>query len=97
MSKEKNSDKLMPRNASQPAFSTHVSLPKNGSVPTFDRIRKTSFGERFRPTLGPIKSSSRGSVTNSNADMRKKRNDSTGSFLTRNNNSEVSILVAIIC
>lgn len=81
---------MMPRNASQPAFSTHVPLPKNGSVPTFDRIRKTSFGERFRPTLGPIKSSSRSSVTNSNADMRKRRNDSTGSFLTRNNNSEVS-------
>ncbi|KAJ8969484.1 hypothetical protein NQ317_011490 [Molorchus minor] len=39
-----NAKIIMPRNASQPAFSTHVQLPKNGSVPTFDRIRKTSFG-----------------------------------------------------
>lgn len=86
-----NAKIIMPRNASQPAFSTHVQgLPKNGSVPTFDRIRKTSFGERFRPTLGPIKSSSRGNVTNSNGDMRRRRNDSTGSFMSRNNNSEVS-------
>ncbi|KAJ8962273.1 hypothetical protein NQ318_018252, partial [Aromia moschata] len=83
---------VMPRNASQPAFSTHVQgLPKNGSVPTFDRIRKTSFGERFRPTLGPIKSSSRGTVTNANGDMKRKRNDSTGSFMSRNNNSEVDV------
>ncbi|XP_018576654.1 monocarboxylate transporter 14 isoform X2 [Anoplophora glabripennis] len=87
-----NAKIIMPRNASQPAFSTHVQgLPKNGSVPTFDRIRKTSFGERFRPTLGPIKSSSRGNVTNSNGDMRRRRNDSTGSFMTRNNNSDVDV------
>lgn len=88
-----NKDKLMPRNASQPAFSSHVQgLPKNGSVPTFDRIRKTSFGERFKPTLGPIKSSSRSTVNNSNADIRKKRNDSAASFMSRNNNSEVSYI-----
>ncbi|XP_022903773.1 monocarboxylate transporter 14 [Onthophagus taurus] len=75
----------MPRNASQPAFSTHVALPKNGSVPFFDRARKASVGERFKPSLNPIKSSSRGAV-NSNGDMRK----STRSFLgSRNNNSEV--------
>lgn len=87
-----NAKIILPRNASQPAFSTHVQgLPKNGSVPTFDRIRKTSFGERFRPTLGPIKSSSRSNVTNSNGDMKRRRNDSTGSFITRNNNSEVDV------
>lgn len=80
----------MPRNASQPAFTTHVQgLPKNGSVPFFDRIRKTSVGERFRPTLNPIKSNSRGSVNNSNGDMRKR--PSTSSFLSnKNNNGEVS-------
>lgn len=61
----------IPRNASQPAFTTHVSgLPKNGSVPFFDRIRKTSTGERYRPTLQAIKNSSRTSVT-SNGDLKK--------------------------
>lgn len=68
-----------------------LGLPKNGSVPTFDRIRKTSVGERFKPTLDPIKSASRGKL-GSNADMRRLRNTSTGSFLSRNNNSEVSVL-----
>ncbi|XP_030762100.1 monocarboxylate transporter 3 isoform X3 [Sitophilus oryzae] len=85
-------DPKMPRNASQPAFTSHAQgLPKNGSVPTFDRIRKTSMSERFKPTLDPIKSSSRGKVNASNADMRKLRNTSTGSFLSRNNNSEVDV------
>ncbi|XP_063911689.1 monocarboxylate transporter 3 isoform X3 [Zophobas morio] len=79
------------RNASQPAFSTHVQgLPKNGSVPTFDRIRKTSVGEKFKPTLGPIKSSSRATLS-SNGDMRKLRNNSNSSFISRNNNSEVDV------
>ncbi|XP_044258335.1 monocarboxylate transporter 3 isoform X2 [Tribolium madens] len=86
-----NSSSKMPRNASQPAFSTHVQgLPKNGSVPTFDRIRKTSVGEKFKPTLGPIKASSRATLS-SNSDMRKLRNNSTSSFLSRNNNSEVDV------
>lgn len=81
----------MPRNASQPAFTTHVQgLPKNGSVPTFDRIRKTSLSEKFRPTLVPIKSSSRATL-NSNGDMRRLRNNSNSSFMSRNNNSEVSL------
>lgn len=80
----------MPRNASQPAFTTHVQgLRKNGSVPTFDRIRKTSVGEKFKPTLLPIKSNSRNTLS-SNGDMRRLRNNSTGSFL-RNNNSEVDV------
>ncbi|KAJ1531849.1 hypothetical protein ONE63_000500 [Megalurothrips usitatus] len=60
----------IPRNASQPAFSTHVAgLPKNGSVPFFDRMRKPSTGERFRPTLAAI-SNSRPTMT-SNGDVRK--------------------------
>lgn len=84
-------DPKMPRNASQPAFSSHMQgIPKNGSVPTFDRIRKTSVGERFKPTLDPIKSTSRGKI-GSNADMKRLRNTSTGSFLSRNNNSEVDV------
>ncbi|KAK9880173.1 hypothetical protein WA026_010046 [Henosepilachna vigintioctopunctata] len=78
----------LPRNASQPAMTTHVTLPKNGSVPTFDRIRKTSIGERFKPNLAPIKSNSRGSM-NSNTDIRKLRN-SLG-LPTKNNNSEVDL------
>lgn len=44
-------------------------LPKNGSVPFFDRIRKTSTGERFRPTLAAI-NNSRPNMT-SNGDVRK--------------------------
>jgi hypothetical protein len=61
---------MLPRNQSQPAFTTHVQgIPKNGSVPFFDRIRKTSASERFRPTLGAIKVS-RPNV-NSNGDVRK--------------------------
>ncbi|KAJ9592129.1 hypothetical protein L9F63_001357, partial [Diploptera punctata] len=55
---EEKQDRNLPRNASQPAFTTHVQgLPKNGSVPFFDRIRKTSAGERYRPTLGALKAS----------------------------------------
>jgi MFS family permease len=86
-----NAASKMPRNASQPAFTTHVQgLPKNGSVPTFDRIRKTSMSERFKPTLVPIKSSSRATLS-SNGDMRKLRNNSSSSFVSRNNNSEVDV------
>ncbi|XP_065084865.1 uncharacterized protein LOC135707064 isoform X2 [Ochlerotatus camptorhynchus] len=61
----------MPRNASQPAFTSNQSgIPKNGSVPTFDRVRKHSTGERFKPSLAAIKASSRGDV-GSNGDVRK--------------------------
>lgn len=60
----------IPRNASQPAFTTSSQgLPKNGSVPFFDRIRKTSQGERYKPTLQAIRVS-RGNM-NSNGDVRK--------------------------
>lgn len=58
-------NKNMPRNASQPAFTSHhQGLPKNGSVPTFDRVRKTSTSERFKPSLAAIKASSRGDMGN---------------------------------
>ncbi|XP_015120902.1 monocarboxylate transporter 4 isoform X2 [Diachasma alloeum] len=61
---------IIPRNASQPAFTTHVQgLPKNGSVPFFDRIRKTSTGERYKPSLSAIKNSR--TTLNSNGDIRK--------------------------
>lgn len=81
----------IPRNASQPAFTTHVQgLPKNGSVPFFDRIRKTSASERYRPTLGPIKVSRPN--LNSNGDIRKSIHLrlSNASILggSKNNNAE---------
>uniref|UniRef100_A0A1L8DEK1 Putative monocarboxylate transporter n=2 Tax=Nyssomyia neivai TaxID=330878 RepID=A0A1L8DEK1_9DIPT len=61
--------KNLPRNASQPAFSTQSQgIPKNGSVPTFDRIRKTSQGERFKPSLAAIKASSRGNMGSNNGE-----------------------------
>lgn len=82
---------ILPRNASQPAFTTHVQgLPKNGSVPFFDRIRKTSTGERYKPSLSAIKNSR--TTLNSNGDIRKSLHLrlSTSSVLgSRNNNAEV--------
>ncbi|XP_031332551.1 monocarboxylate transporter 7 isoform X3 [Photinus pyralis] len=77
-------EKALPRNASQPAFTTHVQgIPKNGSVPFFDRIRKTSLSERYKPSLNPIRSSSRGTIS-SNGNLRK-----SSSFLgSRNNNAD---------
>ncbi|XP_058821435.1 monocarboxylate transporter 3-like isoform X2 [Topomyia yanbarensis] len=81
----------LPRNASQPAFSSHQSgIPKNGSVPTFDRVRKHSTGERFKPSLAAIKASSRGDV-GSNGDVRKSMHLklSRGSVTnSKNNNAE---------
>uniref|UniRef100_A0A1B6C6S6 Major facilitator superfamily (MFS) profile domain-containing protein n=1 Tax=Clastoptera arizonana TaxID=38151 RepID=A0A1B6C6S6_9HEMI len=60
----------IPRNASQPAFNTQPQgLPKNGSVPFFDRIRKTSAGERYKPSLQAIRVSR--TNMNSNGDVRK--------------------------
>lgn len=80
----------IPRNASQPAFTTHVQgLPKNGSVPFFDRIRKTSASERYRPTLGPIKVSRPN--LNSNGDIRKSihlRSSNVSILENKNNNAE---------
>ncbi|XP_055547554.1 monocarboxylate transporter 2 isoform X3 [Wyeomyia smithii] len=81
----------LPRNASQPAFTSHQSgIPKNGSVPTFDRVRKHSTGERFKPSLAAIKASSRGDV-GSNGDVRKTMHLklSRGSVTSsKNNNAE---------
>lgn len=75
--------KNIPRNASQPAFTSHhQGLPKNGSVPTFDRVRKTSTSERFKPSLAAIKASSRGDM--GNGEVRSKTNNlklSVGSFV----------------
>ncbi|KAH9630090.1 hypothetical protein HF086_004796 [Spodoptera exigua] len=58
---------LMSRNVSSPAFSAHApGLPKNGSVPFFDRQRKQSTGDRsgdrFKPSLAAIKATSKTSM-----------------------------------
>lgn len=82
----------IPRNASQPAFTTHVQgLPKNGSVPFFDRIRKTSTGERYKPSLSAIKNSR--TTLNSNGDIRKSLHLrlSTGSVMGSRNNNDVDV------
>ncbi|XP_023245300.1 uncharacterized protein LOC106637588 isoform X2 [Copidosoma floridanum] len=82
---------VIPRNASQPAFTTHVQgLPKNGSVPFFDRIRKTSTGERYKPSLSAIKNSR--TTLNSNGDIRKSlhlRLSASSMLGSRNNNTEI--------
>ncbi|EDV39554.1 uncharacterized protein Dana_GF10083 [Drosophila ananassae] len=59
-----HSQDAMTRNASQPAFlaGDHQSLPKNGSVPSFSRVRKTSASERYQPSLAAIRASSRGDL-----------------------------------
>lgn len=85
---EFNKTTILPRNASQPAFTTHVQgLPKNGSVPFFDRIRKTSTGERYKPSLSAIKNSR--TTLNSNGDIRKSlhlRLSASSMLGSRNNN-----------
>ncbi|KPJ17130.1 Monocarboxylate transporter 5 [Papilio machaon] len=59
----------MARNVSSPAFSAQApGLPKNGSVPFFDRQRKQSTGDRsdsdrFKPSLAAIKATSKTSMT----------------------------------
>lgn len=51
----------MVRNASQPAFTIdYQSLPKNGSVPSFDRVRKTS--SSYKPSLAAIRASSKADI-----------------------------------
>lgn len=45
-------------------FSFQPGLPKNGSVPTFDRVRKHSTGDRFKPSLAAIKAGSKADVEN---------------------------------
>lgn len=46
------------------SLSLFAGIPKNGSVPTFDRVRKHSTGDRFKPSLAAIKASSRADVEN---------------------------------
>lgn len=76
--------KNIPRNASQPAFTSHhQGLPKNGSVPTFDRVRKTSTSERFKPSLAAIKASSRNDMGNGEVRKPNTLRQSIGSFLSR--------------
>lgn len=54
----------MSRNVSSPAFSAQApGLPKNGSVPFFDRQRKHSTGDRFKPSLAAIKATSKTSMS----------------------------------
>lgn len=53
----------MSRNVSSPAFTSQTpGLPKNGSVPSFDRQRKQSTGDRFKPSLAAIKATSKTSM-----------------------------------
>ncbi|CAB3374926.1 Hypothetical predicted protein [Cloeon dipterum] len=88
----------MPRNASQPAFSTTPGgIPKNGSVPFFDRMRKSSLGTQQTSSKGgnqqnlgvPTRSKTN---LSSGHDLRKslQLRLSTSSFLgaSRNNNTE---------
>ncbi|XP_063534455.1 monocarboxylate transporter 3 isoform X2 [Cydia strobilella] len=58
-----NGSNQMSRNVSSPAFSAQApGLPKNGSVPFFDRQRKHSTGDRFKPSLAAIKATSKTSM-----------------------------------
>lgn len=61
---------------------TRAGIPKNGSVPSFDRVRKTSTSERFKPSLAAIKAGSRSDMqndvrTNNNAGSRPTTNSPT--------------------
>ncbi|KAJ0183186.1 hypothetical protein K1T71_001162 [Dendrolimus kikuchii] len=64
----------MARNVSSPAFSAQApGLPKNGSVPFFDRQRKHSTGDRsadrFKPSLAAIKATSKTSMSSQNRNV----------------------------
>ncbi|XP_059482232.1 monocarboxylate transporter 2 isoform X2 [Neocloeon triangulifer] len=87
----------LPRNASQPAFSTNPGgIPKNGSVPFFDRMRKSSLGTQQQTKGGNqqnlgVPNRSKTNLS-SGHDLRKslQLRLSTSSFLgaSRNNNTE---------
>jgi hypothetical protein len=80
----------IPRNASQPVFSSQGSgIPKNGSVPSFNRSRKTSESSRFTPSLNPIKASSRGDIDN--GEVRTYKRNSRGSIGSKYSDDLVSI------
>ena len=67
-------------------------IPKNGSVPTFDRVRKHSTGDRFKPSLAAIKASSRADVENGEVRMNEKLIRSTHSLTEgRTQNPEDSV------
>lgn len=61
-------------------FSVLPGIPKNGSVPSFDRVRKHSTGDRFKPSLAAIKASSRADVENGEVRMNTQLKRSTHSL-----------------
>jgi Major Facilitator Superfamily len=63
-------------------------IPKNGSVPSFNRSRKTSESGRYQPSLGTIKASSRGDI-NGDVCVPQKRH-SGGSFGSKSSYEFVS-------
>ncbi|CAG4975300.1 unnamed protein product [Parnassius apollo] len=79
----------MSRNVSSPAFSAQApGLPKNGSVPFFDRQRKHSTGERFKPSLAAIKATSKTSMNSQH------RNAPDGDAESGMYNSKLSVSAA---
>lgn len=72
---------LLPRNSSQPAFITNQQgLPKNMSMPGFERVRKLSSSEKFKPSLSAIKGSSRNELRVDNNDYDGPYTNSKGSL-----------------
>uniref|UniRef100_A0A336N0X6 CSON009264 protein n=1 Tax=Culicoides sonorensis TaxID=179676 RepID=A0A336N0X6_CULSO len=56
---ESNLAAKFPRNSSQPTFPTNAqSITKNVSTPMFERTRKISLGERYKPSLAAIRAAS---------------------------------------
>lgn len=59
-----------PRNSSQPSFPvSSAAMTKNVSTPAFERVRKISVGERFRPSLSAIRAASRNEVREPDNDV----------------------------
>ncbi|OWR53063.1 Monocarboxylate transporter [Danaus plexippus plexippus] len=69
LSPSQQEQQAMSRNVSSPAFSaTAPGIPKNGSVPFFDRQRKHSSADRFKPSLAAIKATSKTSMSSHRGD-----------------------------
>ncbi|XP_061378654.1 monocarboxylate transporter 3 isoform X3 [Danaus plexippus] len=74
LSPSQQEQQAMSRNVSSPAFSaTAPGIPKNGSVPFFDRQRKhssadRSANDRFKPSLAAIKATSKTSMSSHRGD-----------------------------
>ncbi|CAG9562438.1 unnamed protein product [Danaus chrysippus] len=69
LSPSQQEQQAMSRNVSSPAFSaTAPGIPKNGSVPFFDRQRKHSSADRFKPSLAAIKAASKTSMSSHRGD-----------------------------